>query len=436
MENLDYLNMRRDFDINQDRQALINYLKDSFPEAAQRDDHIPDTLGGRRAAEEKLSQIKPARYAKTRNYLDGDVTYLSPYLRHGVLSLAEVRDKALTLTSANKAEKFVNELGWRDYWQRVYRVIGNGVWEDLEAWKTGFSADDYADELPEDIRTATTDSPCMNSMIRELYETGYLHNQMRMKLAAYVVHWRRVKWQVGAAWFLEHLLDGDPASNNLSWQWVASTFGSKPYIFNQSNMDKYFEKFGDCGKPDKNFRGSYERIAAELFPNGQGSGRDPDNDYKQRLKKVVFRPPLSEGDFNNPVIWVHGDNLNPNNPALTLYPDAPAIWVWDEDLLDEYHIALKRILFMYECLLDMPPHMVIRRGNVYAELAQFAEEHNADGIVVMNSPSPRFDGLVNALERQIPVKIMHERELVDHDGPYDLRRFSRYWRTAQDYAFE
>lgn len=435
MENLDYLNRRRDFDITGSRTALIAYLKQEFPEAAARDDHIPQTHGGRKAAEERLAQINPATYAKTRNDIDGKVSRLSPYIRHGVLSLAEVRDTALQLTSASKAEKFVNELCWRDYWQRVYRVIGDGVWQDLEPWKTGFAADDYAAELPDDIRRADTDSPCINSMIRELHETGYLHNRLRMYLASYVVHWRRVKWQAGAAWFLEHLLDGDPASNNLSWQWVASTFGSKPYIFNQSNMNKYLKNYGDCRRSDPHFEGSYEHIAAKLFPNGQGSSGHVDNDYKDRLKKVTQRPPQAEGAFENPLVWIHGDNLNPHNPALTLYPDAPAIWVWDEDLLDNYNIALKRILFMYECLLEMPPQLVSRRGNVYTEITQFAAEHNADAIVVMDSPSPRFSSLVRKLERQYPVKIMSERPIVDHDGPYDLRRFSRYWRTAQKHAF-
>ncbi|MEM6528510.1 MAG: FAD-binding domain-containing protein [Chloroflexota bacterium] len=433
MEALDYLNMRRDF---KDRDDLIDYIKEEFAEAAERNPDIPKTRGGRAAALQRLEKINPARYSSTRNYLDGDVSYLSPYIRHGVLSLAEVRDRALAITSPKKAEKFVNELCWRDYWQKVYTVIGNDIWESLEPYKTGFSHDDYADDLPEDIRNANTDSPCINTMIRELYTTGYLHNRLRMYLAAYVVHWRRVKWQTGAAWFLEHLLDGDPASNNLSWQWVASTFGSKPYIFNQSNMDKYLEKFGGCGHKDANFKGSYEKIAARLFPNGQGSTGHADNDYKQRLKKVTFVDPKATGDFTNPIVWIHGDNMNPTNPALTLYPQAPAIWVWDEDLLDDYHIALKRILFMYENLLEMPDNLVIRRGNVYSELAQFADEHNADGIVVMNSPSPRFDGLVNKLDKQIPVKIMLERPIVTHDGPYDLRRFSRYWRTAQNHAFE
>jgi deoxyribodipyrimidine photo-lyase len=426
----DYLNMRRDF---KDRDDLITFLKEEFPAAAARDSHIPATRGGRAAAEERLEQIKPASYAKTRNYLDGDVTYLSPYLRHGILSLAEVRDRALQITSPAKAEKLVNELCWRDYWQRVYTVIGDDVWTDIENWKTGFTADDYADELPQDIRNATTDSPCINYMINELYETGYLHNRLRMYLAAYTVHWRKVKWQVGASWFLEHLLDGDPASNNLSWQWVASTFGSKPYIFNQSNMDKYMEKVPGCGKKDSNFTGSYEAITARLFPYGQGSTGKP-SEIKKKLAKVTFTSHTPNIEVDNPVIWLHGDNLNPNNPALQQYPDAPVVWVWDEALLDDYDIALKRILFMYESLLET--RAVIRRGNVYPEIVQFAEEHNAGTIVTMDSPSPRFAGIVRTLERQLTVKIMQERPIVTHEGPYDLRRFSRYWQTAQQHAFE
>jgi deoxyribodipyrimidine photo-lyase len=430
MGQYDDLDMKRDFG---SRDELIAYLKGEFPKATSRDSHIPITMGGRVAAEETLKKIKPAQYAKTRNYLDGDVTYLSPYLRHGVLSLAEVREYALTLASASAAGKFVSELGWRDYWQRVYGVLGNSIWANVESYKTGFAEFDYTKELPNDIQNADTNSPCINRMIRDLYETGYLHNRLRMYLAAYVVHWRRVRWQAGASWFLEHLLDGDPASNNLSWQWVASTFSSKPYIFNQSNMDQYLEKYAGCGHKNPEFMGSYEQIAARLFPNGQGSNGEP-SPLKKKLAKVTFANHTPIVDVKNPVIWIHGDNLNPHNPALTQYPDAPVIWVWDEALLDDYNITLKRILFMYECLLETPA--MIRRGNVYAELMQFVEEHNADGIVAMDSPSPRFAGLVRTLEKQTSVKIMHERPFVDYDGPYDLRRFSRYWRVAQDYAFE
>jgi deoxyribodipyrimidine photo-lyase len=89
-----------------------------------------------------------------------------------------------------------------------------------------------------------------------------------MWVAAYVVHWRRVKWQAGARWFLKHLLDGDPASNNLSWQWVASTFSRKPYFFNRENLEKYSggRYCGVCpARGECDFEGSYETLARRLF---------------------------------------------------------------------------------------------------------------------------------------------------------------------------
>ena len=89
-----------------------------------------------------------------------------------------------------------------------------------------------------------------------------------MYLASYVVHFRRVKWQEGAKFFLTHLLDGDIASNNFSWQWIASTFASKPYIFNLENAYKYCHQTLSID-PQQNLEidGSYEEISARLFPN-------------------------------------------------------------------------------------------------------------------------------------------------------------------------
>lgn len=267
--------MRREFD---SRDDLIAYLREQFPDATAVDDHIPAKRGGRAAAEAALSAIQPDdRYKRSRNYLDGAVTRLSPYLRHGVLSLAEVRDAALSrVRHWREAEKFINELGWRDYYQRVYAAIGDGIWRDREPIKTGHTADSYADTLPDDIRHAATGLACMDAFSRELAETGYLHNHARMWLAAYVVHWRRVGWQAGAAWFLEHLLDGDPASNNLSWQWVASTFSHKPYFFNRDNLERFSHGryCADCPLSQQGcpFDKSYEALEQDLFPNRQQGG--------------------------------------------------------------------------------------------------------------------------------------------------------------------
>jgi len=261
--------MRRDFD---SREVMIDYLRAQFPELAKRDSQVSETRGGRKAAEAALAKIDPGKaYQETRNHLSGVVSRLSMYLRHGILSLAEVRDAALRkVTHKREAEKFINELACRDYWQRVYEDIGEGIWEDRESYKTGFQAPDYADSLPEDVLEGRTGLVCIDAFVNDLNRTGYLHNHARMWLAAYVVHWRRVKWQIGAGWFLTHLLDGDPASNNLSWQWVTSTFSAKPYYFNRENVEKYTDGsycktcplLGRCA-----FEGSYEQLERKLFPN-------------------------------------------------------------------------------------------------------------------------------------------------------------------------
>ena len=255
------IDLRRNFT---DRDDLLNYLREQFPAATQ-PDNISDTRGGRQAALNRLTNAKIDRYDRTRNFLDGDITRLSPYLRHGVLSLSEVRDHFL---DRNAPEKLINELGWRDFWQRAYANIGDNIWDDAEQWKTGFTADDYADTLPDDIRNATTGT-CMDIFIQELYDTGYLHNHARMWLAAYVVHWRRIKWQAGARWFLEHLLDGDLASNNLSWQWVASTYSHKPYFMNADNIRKFAKGQHPhlLNRKLPPFEGTYPQLEAQLFPN-------------------------------------------------------------------------------------------------------------------------------------------------------------------------
>lgn len=262
--------MLRDF---KNRSELVTYLREQFPQAA--DDHFSQIPGGRKAAEKALREIAPFAYGKTRNFLDGKVTKLSAYIRHGVLSLGEIREYVLKrVENPNDAHKLIQELAWRDYWQRLYVKLGNRIWQNQEEYKTGYLPTDYTAKLPEDITNGTTGLVCIDSFSQELQTTGYLHNHIRMWLAAYIIHWRRVQWQAGAKWFLQHLLDGDPASNNMSWQWVASTFSHKPYFFNRENLERYTKGVycHQCpylGKCD--FEGSYEQIEQRLFPKAEFS---------------------------------------------------------------------------------------------------------------------------------------------------------------------
>jgi len=184
-----------------------------------------------------IAAVRPAAYARTRNALDGAVSGLSPYISHGFVSLAEVLAGVAAHHRLDMQHKFVYELGWRAYFRHVWQQHGDGILRSLHEGPLPDSA--YAAELPADIRQAQTGVPVIDEAVRRLYRSGMLHNHARMWLASYIVHLRHVHWRAGADWLYGHLLDGDLASNHLSWQWVAGTGSRKPYLFNAENVARY-----------------------------------------------------------------------------------------------------------------------------------------------------------------------------------------------------
>ncbi len=138
---------------------------------------------------------------------------------------------------------------------------------------------------------------------------------------------------------------------------------------------------------------------------------------------------------NYPIVWVFGDHLSVTNPALLTYPDAPAIYVWDEDMLHRNQLSLKRIVFVYECLLELP--VVIRKGNTADVLTEFAVEHNSSTIVSVKSISPRFQHHCQSLSKKgLTLELLTPKPFVSYSGKRDLKRASRYWRQIQSYAFQ
>ncbi|KEF41318.1 MAG: deoxyribodipyrimidine photolyase [Cyanobium sp. CACIAM 14] len=417
--------------------------------------------GGRREAERLLGRIDPAAYGASRNHLDGAVTRLSPYIRHGVLTLAEVRDAVfrrlrqdgLDATTARRlGGRLISELGWRDYWQRLWRRWGDGIWHDREPLKTGLPAAAYAAELPADIREGFTGLACMDAFAADLARIGWLHNHARLWLAAYVVHWRRVRWQAGARWFLRHLLDGDPASNNLSWQWVASSFGARPYLFNRENLERFSggrhcrccpRAAGGCP-----FEASYDALQARLFapepaaamaaPASPGAPGRP-SEVPADSGSPAAAPP------RQPVLWIHAEALGPANPALRQHPERPALFVFDGELIAGGTATTGgvgeapnppspgRLAFLYECLLELP--VTIRWGDVAEEVLGFARRHGADGVVTTQAVDPRFEQLRARIAASLPVQVLEPEPFValpdDPARPLDLRRFSRYWKVAE-----
>jgi len=136
-----------------------------------------------------------------------------------------------------------------------------------------------------------------------------------------------------------------------------------------------------------------------------------------------------------PIIWLHGDCLSPYHPALLAYPGAAAVFVWDEALLAEWRISLKRIVFMYECLLELP--VTIRRGDPAAEIINFAARHDRRAIATTISPSPRFGRICDQLRAQgLAIELFELEPFLRYAGPLDLRRFSHYWQTARRHVLK
>ena len=183
-------------------------------------------------------------YSKARNFDYGpdkrdNTSCLSPYISHGVINEIEVIKKSLNKYSFSKNEKFIQEVLWRTYWKGWLELRPN-VWTDflveLDAIKNKYKDNDnYIKAI-----SGKTDIECFDAWVKELKESNYLHNHTRMWFASIWIFTLDLPWQLGAEFFLEHLMDGDPASNTLGWRWVAGiqTQG-KHYLASEWNIKKF-----------------------------------------------------------------------------------------------------------------------------------------------------------------------------------------------------
>ncbi|MDX5321079.1 MAG: deoxyribodipyrimidine photolyase [Bacteroidota bacterium] len=186
---------------------------------------------------ERVENIDPIAYGRSRNFSDGAVTHLSPYISRGVISTRYVANRLKERGfSVQQSEKLLQELAWRDHWQLQWKKLGSAINQDIR----GAQQKVAHHAIPEAVLQANTGIEAIDKGIRQLQETGYLHNHLRMYLASICCNVGGSHWLTPARWMYYHLLDADWASNALSWQWVAGTNASKRYFANQDNINKYF----------------------------------------------------------------------------------------------------------------------------------------------------------------------------------------------------
>ncbi|MDA9951004.1 hypothetical protein N9D31_00380 [Oligoflexaceae bacterium] len=180
-----------------------------------------------------LDTMDLTQYGKTRNFIDGHVTRLSPYISHGVVSTRKIYEHCVRKYSRREIHKYIQELAWRDYWQRKWQAH-----DDLGA----FSLPHYTNEnhnMPKSVLEAKTGIEAIDKAIVQLYETGYMHNHVRMYVASICCNIFNCHWRLPAKWLYYHLFDADWASNALSWQWVAGASREKKYYANQDNINTF-----------------------------------------------------------------------------------------------------------------------------------------------------------------------------------------------------
>jgi deoxyribodipyrimidine photo-lyase len=184
-----------------------------------------------------------ANYSSKRNYDFGpierkNVSCLSPYISHRLINEYEISKKILSKHSYQKVEKYIQEIYWRVYW-KGWLELRPKVWTD-------FISDLNTIEESENYNLAIkgqTKIECFNDWVKEIKEYNYLHNHVRMWFASIWIFTLGLPWQKGAEFFMKHLLDGDAASNTLSWRWIGGlqTKG-KHYLAKSWNISKFLNK--------------------------------------------------------------------------------------------------------------------------------------------------------------------------------------------------
>jgi deoxyribodipyrimidine photo-lyase len=269
----------------------------------------PQEAGFPPAREEALRRIEAVdsrSYRRLRDYARGPVSRLSPYITHGLVSVPEVFGSVVARGDSGPTDRFVQELAWREFFRHVWRHLGDGIGEDIRDAIPGVV---YTSAIPEDVLTATTGVPVIDASVRELYETGYLHNHQRMWVASYLVHMRKVHWRAGADWMYGYLLDGDLPSNHLSWQWIASTFSRRPYLFNADNVQRFAAHLASRGT---GIDRGYEELGQIAASNLQLEPEDGPRGEAVVAPGLLELPPGMQVSAASPMVagnervaWVH-----------------------------------------------------------------------------------------------------------------------------------
>ena len=367
--------------------------------------HASAVRGGQAAADAALAGLDLTGYARRRSQVLPEsargATRVSPYVRHGLLTLPQVWNAAGSAPPADRS-KYRDELMWQEYARHLYARLGPALGTSLRTqppvWSTGEPAQE--DGWP-------TRMACMELTVGDLEQDGWLVNQTRMWLASQWSVRRGRDWREGEDLMYRNLLDGSRAANRLGWQWTTGAGSAKPYGFS---------------------RWQVEKRAPGLCHTCSLKKACPIQEWPEASPGPSVTPPagLAGGPTDGgptsaevtgtpEAVWLTAESLGSEDPALLAHPDLPRVFVFDEPLLAGLRLSGKRLVFLAEALAELDCE--VRLGDPVVELAGRA-------LAVTFAPVPGFRLRSAALD----VAALHPWPWLRRPGSGSLRSFSAFAR--------
>ena len=322
------------------------------------DDEVPASTipGGQTAADAALAGFSARGYAARRNEVwpagARGASRLSPYIRHGLITLPRAWDH-MSGAPAKDAENFRDELLWQEYARHLYARLGQATGRSLRFQVEEWSEPPNSVGWPEGMA-------CIDLVVGELYGDGWLPNQARMWLASQWTVRDGLGWRDGEDDFFRHLLDGSRAANRLGWQWTVGALTGKEYGFSRWQVEKRAP--GVCDGCELRAHCPIQQWPPEreLSPRAYADPRlrrDPD----LATTAGIAAQAAATGDEPE-AVWLTAESLGDDDPALRAYSDIPAVFVWDRPLLQRLRLAPTRLVFLAQCLSDLASRRDLRIG--------------------------------------------------------------------------
>jgi len=344
-----------------DREGVVAWVRDHLGDLASGDPVASPIRGGQLAADAALESFDVTGYARRRNTVLPEArrgaSRLSPYIRHGLLTLPRVYEHVAGGPS-DDVEKFRDELLWQEYARHLYARLGTATRRSLR-----FAV---REEHPPFTNPWDSEAACLQESWRELVDVGYLTNQARMWLAS---HWSVREgwgWRDGEDLFFRHLLDGSRAANRSGWQWTVGALTGKPYGFSRWQVEKRAPEL--CRRCPLSKNCPIQNWPEDAPPEPR-SMVDPRMRRDEDVEATAGpAEPIIEGSAD--VVWLTAESLGRDDPALSANPELPVVFVFDDGLLRRLRLAYPRFVFLAEALADLSleRELHIYRGNVPAVL--------------------------------------------------------------------